>query len=111
MPPCTRGERARRDDIEQPRAGPEHPGPDAVRYLGGGDRRGVPRVLAGAHRQVVRQLDREHEGEPCGLLIVCHTKGAVAWLESIADCGFAAVGLDGRQTSAQARAGLDIAAR
>jgi len=52
--------------------------------------------------QVVRQLDREHEGEPVPSIVF--TKGGGAWLEAIADCGCDAVGLDWTQDLGQARA-------
>jgi len=51
---------------------------------------------------VVRDLDREHEGEPVPSIVF--TKGGGAWLEAIADCGCDAIGLDWTQDLGQARA-------
>ncbi len=51
--------------------------------------------------QVVRQLDREHEGEPVPSIVF--TKGGGAWLEAIADTGCDAVGLDWTQDIGRAR--------
>jgi uroporphyrinogen decarboxylase len=52
--------------------------------------------------QVVRALDREHEGEPVPSIVF--TKGGGAWLEAIADSGCDAVGLDWTQDLTRARA-------
>jgi uroporphyrinogen decarboxylase len=52
--------------------------------------------------QVVRGLDREHDGEPVPSIVF--TKGGGAWLEAIAECGCDAVGLDWTQDIGQARA-------
>jgi uroporphyrinogen decarboxylase len=52
--------------------------------------------------QVVRQLEREHEGEPVPSIVF--TKGGGAWLEAIADTGCDAVGLDWTQDIGLARA-------
>jgi len=52
--------------------------------------------------EVVRQLDREHEGEPVPSIVF--TKGGGAWLEAIADTGCDAVGLDWTQDIGRARA-------
>ena len=52
--------------------------------------------------RVVRQLDREHDGEPVPSIVF--TKGGGGWLEAIADCGCDAVGLDWTQDLGQARA-------
>jgi uroporphyrinogen decarboxylase len=51
---------------------------------------------------VVRDLDREHDGEPVPSIVF--TKGGGAWLEAIADCGCDAIGLDWTQDLGQARA-------
>jgi uroporphyrinogen decarboxylase len=52
--------------------------------------------------QVVRDLQREHEGEPVPSVVF--TKGGGAWLEAIADSGCDAVGLDWTQHLGLARA-------
>jgi uroporphyrinogen decarboxylase len=52
--------------------------------------------------EVVRGLDREHEGEPVPSIVF--TKGGGLWLEAIAQCGCDAVGLDWTQDLGQARA-------
>jgi len=52
--------------------------------------------------QVMRQLDREHDGEPVPSIVF--TKGGGAWLEAIADCGCDAVGLDWTVDIGRARA-------
>jgi uroporphyrinogen decarboxylase len=52
--------------------------------------------------QVVRGLQREHEGEPVPSIVF--TKGGGAWLEAIADCGCDAVGLDWTCDLGRARA-------
>jgi uroporphyrinogen decarboxylase len=52
--------------------------------------------------QVVRGLDREHDGEPVPSVVF--TKGGGAWLEAIADSGCDAVGLDWTQHLGLARA-------
>jgi uroporphyrinogen decarboxylase len=52
--------------------------------------------------QVVRELDREHDGEPVPSIVF--TKGGGAWLEGIADSGCDAVGLDWTQDLGRARA-------
>jgi uroporphyrinogen decarboxylase len=55
--------------------------------------------------QVIRQLDREHEGEPVPSIVF--TKGGGAWLEAIAECGCDAVGLDWTVDIGRARARID----
>lgn len=52
--------------------------------------------------EVVRGLQREHEGEPVPSIVF--TKGGGAWLEAIAQTGCDAVGLDWTQDLGQARA-------
>jgi uroporphyrinogen decarboxylase len=52
--------------------------------------------------QVVRRLDREHDGEPVPSIVF--TKGGGAWLEAIADTGCDALGLDWTVDIADARA-------
>jgi uroporphyrinogen decarboxylase len=52
--------------------------------------------------QVMRQLDREGDGEPVPSIVF--TKGGGAWLESIADSGCDAVGLDWTVDIGRARA-------
>jgi uroporphyrinogen decarboxylase len=52
--------------------------------------------------QVVRRLDREHDGEAVPSIVF--TKGGGAWLEAIADTGCDAVGLDWTVDIAHARA-------
>jgi uroporphyrinogen decarboxylase len=52
--------------------------------------------------QVIRELDREHEGEPVPSIVF--TKGGGAWLEAIAECGCDAVGLDWTVDIGRARA-------
>jgi uroporphyrinogen decarboxylase len=53
-------------------------------------------------KEVVRGLEREHDGEPVPSIVF--TKGGGAWLEAIAECGCDAVGLDWTADLAQARA-------
>ena len=52
--------------------------------------------------QVVRRLDREHDGEPVPSIVF--TKGGGAWLEAIAGTGCDAVGLDWTVDIGEARA-------
>jgi uroporphyrinogen decarboxylase len=56
--------------------------------------------------QIVRHLDREHDGEPVPSIVF--TKAGGAWLEAIADCGCDAVGLDWTCDLAQARARVGL---